>query len=235
VEEAEVLRAAFKEKLGSGRHSLLDLGIGGGHHLAPLTSDFEAVGVDLSAEMLTHSRRLNPSVEHFQGDMRSVRLKRKFDAVLIHDAVSYLLTEADLRATLTTVQAHLRPGGVLLMCPDWFTENFPDGFVYHEKNSKKGTELTYIEYMHDPDPTDTTAEVIMFILIKEAGQLQIEQDRHAVGLFPKSTWFKLITNAGFHVEEKPFVKAVFGSDLVMLAGRSVTGESRRSGPLKVSG
>jgi SAM-dependent methyltransferase len=224
VNESGILLAALKEKLKPGRRSLLDLGIGGGHHLAPIASEFEAAGVDLSAEMLAHSRKLNPSVEHHLGDMRTVRLEQKFDAVLIHDAVSYLLTESDLRATLSNARDHLKPGGVLIMCPDWFKEDFPDGFVYHEKHSMEETDLTYIEYIHDPDPADTAAEVIMFILIKETGQLQIEQDCHTVGLFPKSTWLDLMATAGFTVEERPYVKAVFGKELVLLVGELETGD-----------
>jgi hypothetical protein len=104
------------------------------------------------------------------------------------------------------------------MCPDWFKETFPDGFIYHEKHQRNETELVYIEYIHDPDFSDTSAEVVMFILVKEKGQLQIEQDRHTVGLFPKATWLELTTAAGFTVETKPFVKAVFGEDLVLLVG-----------------
>ena len=72
--EAKVLRATFRDHLGPGRHTLLDLGVGGGNHLSHLTCDFDAVGLDLSAEMLRHSKRLNLEVEHHVGDMRTVRL-----------------------------------------------------------------------------------------------------------------------------------------------------------------
>jgi len=180
--------------------------------------DFEVVGVDLSSDMLVQARTLNPSLELTLGDMRTVRLDRKFDAVIIHDAVSYLISEADLRAALSTAKYHLRPGGILIMCPDWFAENFPDKFIHHETHCSGDKELAFIEYIHDPDPSDTSAEVAIFILINERGQLQIEQDRHTVGLFPKSIWTELITEAGFDFEEKPFVEAVFGEDLVMLVG-----------------
>jgi SAM-dependent methyltransferase len=216
ADEAEILRATFREKLGSGDHSLLDLGVGGGSHLSHLTTDFRATGIDLSTEMLALSRRLNPSVQHQVGDMRSIRLHKEFDAVLIHDAISYLLSEEDLRATLATARAHLRPGGVLVMCPDWFQETFPDEFVDHEKHTAGDTSVTYIEYIHDPDPTDTTVEIVMFILIKEMGRLRIERDYHTLGLFPKTTWLELTTEAGFSFETRPFVKAVFGVELELL-------------------
>ena len=200
AEEAATLRTLFQEKLGLGRHLFLDLGVGGGHHLSHLTDDFDATAVDLSPKMLAHSRRLNPIVEHYVGDMRSVRLDRKFDAVLIHDAVSYLLSEDDICATLTTASAHLRPRGVLIMCPDWYRETFRDHSVTHSVHRDGDRVLTYIDYLHDPDPKDTTVETVMFFLLREGGQLVIEQDCHTQGLFSKRSWLSLMEDAGFDAE-----------------------------------
>jgi trans-aconitate methyltransferase len=45
------------------------------------------------------SRKLNPECTHLAGDMRNVRLGRTFDAVFVHDAIMYMTTEVDLRAT----------------------------------------------------------------------------------------------------------------------------------------
>jgi threonine dehydrogenase-like Zn-dependent dehydrogenase len=39
------------------------------------------------ATMLALSRRLNPACEHVPGDMRSIRLGRVFDCVLVHEIV----------------------------------------------------------------------------------------------------------------------------------------------------
>ena len=53
--------------------------------------------------------------------MRTVRLGRTFDAVLVHDAIDYMTTEADLRAAVETAYAHCRPG-VALFVPDDIAE-----------------------------------------------------------------------------------------------------------------
>ena len=66
---------------------VLELGSGGGHNAVHLKSRFAMTLVDLSDQMLEVSRRLNPDCEHHQGDLRTIRLGRSFDAVLIHDAV----------------------------------------------------------------------------------------------------------------------------------------------------
>ena len=113
---------------------------------------------------------------------------------------------------------HLRPGGVLVMCPDWFREPFPDEFVSHRTLRRGATSLTYIEYVHDPDPGDSLVEIVMFILIRENGQLRVEQDRHTMGLFPKATWIDLTSEAGFAVETRPYVMADYGSQLTLIVG-----------------
>ena len=219
VEEGALLRAAFREKLGPGRHSLLDLGIGGGHHHSHLGDDFDATGVDLSADMLANSRRLNPNVEHHVGDMRAVRLGRQFDAVLIHDAISYMLCEDDLRAAFRTAAVHLRSNGVLIVVPDWFREDFRDRSVSHDTHRRNGSELTHIEYLHDPDPADTTVETVMFLLFRKRGKpLEIVQDCHTTGLFPRATWIRLMQDAGFETETQPFVEGNFGQQHTLLIG-----------------
>ena len=82
---------------------VLELGSGGGHNAAYLKRQFAMTLTDLSEDMLAVSRALNPECEHAQGDMRTIRLGRLFDAVFIHDAIDYMTTESD--ATLTNYGA----------------------------------------------------------------------------------------------------------------------------------
>jgi SAM-dependent methyltransferase len=215
--EAWRLREALRAKLGPGRHSLLELGVGGGHLLSHLTSEFQATAVDISEQMLALSRKLNPEVEHQLGDMRQVRLGRTFQAVLIHDAICYMLSEDDLRAVFATARAHLEPEGVFIAAPDWFLETFKGTSVHHWINQKDTLEVTFIEYVHDPDPSDTTIEFILFFLLHEHGQLHIEQDQHITGLFPLGTWLHLMSDAGFQVEEikYPPYEGYYGGNLLV--------------------
>lgn len=198
--EACCWREVLRSRLGPGRHRVLELGVGGGHHLSHLTAEFEASAVDLSGAMMRHSRRLNPSVEHIVGDMRTVRLGRTFQAVLIHDAISHMQTEADLKATFATAAAHLEPGGVFITSPDYFRETFRDPCVDSATHSDGERELTFIEFAYDPDPADTTIETILFYLIRKGGELRIELDRLTIGLFARQRWLELMGEAGFEVE-----------------------------------
>lgn len=219
AEESDCWRLLLHEHLGGGRrHHLLELGVGGGHNLSFLTGEFDATAVDLSAAMLAHSQQLNPRVEHIVGDMRTVRLQRKFAAVLIHDAIGYMLTEDDLRATFATAAAHLGPGGLLLLSPDYFRDAFVSPLVYHVTRKNADCELSHVEYVYDPDPSDTTIEVIMTYFIRKGGLLEIEFDRHTLGLFPRADWLRLLAEAGFHAREQTFQLRTSNQTYTILVG-----------------
>jgi trans-aconitate methyltransferase len=68
---------------------LLDIGCGGGKNVLNLKRQFAVTGVDLSSAMLAQAKELNPECMFVQGDMRTFRLDRTFDAVLMDDALSY--------------------------------------------------------------------------------------------------------------------------------------------------
>lgn len=216
---ASYWRDVIRKKLGLGRHRILELGVGGGHHLSYLTRDFEAVAVDLSEPMLRLSRRLNPTVRHHVGDMRTVRLGKRLQVVLIHDSIGYMLTERDLRQTFATAAAHLEPNGIFLTAPDNFRETFRGPRVTHSSNSSGKLETTFIEFEHDPNPNDTTIESIMFFLIGQGRRLRIEQERHSLGLFPMKTWLDLIRQTGFKVERWPYPVHDDGRTSYLLVGR----------------
>lgn len=181
----------------------MELGVGGGHNLSHLTGDFECAAVDLAPEMVALSKDLNPGVPHHVGDMRRIRLEETFDAVLVHDAVSYLLTEQDLEETFATAAVHLRPGGVLMVAPDWVQETFPDGWVFEWEQGQEGIEIAIEEVMVDPDTSDTQVESTYTYTITKDGETTVEVDTHITGLFPMDTWTALMEEAGFGVEVRP--------------------------------
>ena len=92
-----------------------------------MKAHFDVTLSDISPDMLAVSRRLNPEVEHIEGDMRSLRLNRVFDVVLIHDAIAYCVTRDDLEAALGTAAVHCRPGGTVIVAPDYVKETFEPG------------------------------------------------------------------------------------------------------------
>jgi hypothetical protein len=154
--------------------------------------------------MLAVSRALNPECEHFEGDMRTVRLDREFDAVFVHDAVCYMTTESDLRQAIATAYEHCAPGGVALFAPDHVVENFRSSSD-HGGEDGADVSVRYLEWTWDPDPMDTTYTVDYAILVRGSdGSVKVVHDRHIEGLFPRADWLRFLSEAGFDATMVPF-------------------------------
>lgn len=177
--------------------TLLELGSGGGNNASHMKARFECTLTDLSKEMLELSRTINPECEHIQGDMRTLRLGRTFDAVFVHDAVMYMTSEADLRSVIATAAEHAAPGGVVLLVPDTLRETFVAGVHHGGHDGPDGRSLRYREWTYDPDPGDTTFEVDFAVILHEPGAPpRVVHDHHVFGLFGRHVWLRLITEAG---------------------------------------
>jgi hypothetical protein len=155
--------------------------------------------------MLALSRTINPELEHIQGDMRTLRLERAFDAVLLHDAVMYLTTEADVRQAMETAYVHLRPGGVALFAPDFVKETFRPQ-TDHGGHDSDGRALRYLQWSFDPDPDDTSCVTDFAYLFREGdGSPWCEADRHVVGIFSREVWLRLLAEVGFQATMRPLI------------------------------
>lgn len=184
--------------------TLLDLGSGGGHTAAHLKAMLACTLVDLEPAMLGLSRRLNPECEHIHGDMRSVRLGRIFDCVLVHDAVSYMTSRTDLISAIVTAFTHTAPGGVALFQPDFVSETFKPGTETGGSDGNRRA-LRYLEWRWVPDSkTDTYVTDMAYLLRGVNGAVEVSYDRHVMGLFPRTVWLELIAAAGFEPLAVPF-------------------------------
>ncbi len=144
--------------------------------------------------MLALSGELNPDCEHSLGDMRDLRLGRTFDAVFVHDAVTFMLTEGDLRAAAATAFVHTRPGGVRLFMVDAVKETFEeDTELVSAEDGDRAMRCTMWSWDPDPDPDDTTARTEFGFLLRENGEVRAVLDRHVEGLFPGATWERVLS------------------------------------------
>ena len=197
ADEAAFILDLLREHVDGPLGTLLELGSGGGNTASHLRAHLRLTLTDLAPAMLDLSRTLNPGCEHLLGDMRTLRLGRTFDAVLVHDAIMYMTSEADLRAALETAFVHLRPGGAAVIAPDCLRETFRPT-TEHGGHDGEGRALRYLEWSYDPDPDDTTFLTDFSILLREgADDVRVRFDRHVEGLFPRATWFGLLREIGF--------------------------------------
>jgi SAM-dependent methyltransferase len=203
VEEAGFYRRLFEEHCRRPPRSLLDLGGGAGHNAFHLKFSLACTLVDLAPAMLDLSRRINPECAHVQGDMRTARLGRSFDCVLLHDAVGYMASRTDLRSAVATAFDHTAPGGVALFQPDFVAETFEQGTATGGSDAG-GRGLRYLEWRWVPDPSHETYLTDMAYLLRdENGSVAVSHDRHVMGLFSRVVWLELISAAGFEAFAVP--------------------------------
>jgi SAM-dependent methyltransferase len=197
IDEADDLLRRLAPLPLPGANTMLELGSGGGSLAFHLKKQFTLTLTDLSEGMLAESRAINPEAEHVAGDMRTLRLDREFDYVLVHDAVCYMTELGDLRAAIATAAVHCKRGGTVIFLPDYVKETFTPGTDNGGEDSADGRGFRYLEWQWDPDPNDSTYLVDYAFLLREAnGEVRVVHDRHIEGLFPRATWLSLFEAAG---------------------------------------
>lgn len=199
--EAEEIRAL----LGPCR-DLLELGCGAGL-LAAHWPDLRRTLVDRSPQMLALAGTHNPDAVRVQADLRALRLPDRFDAVLLHDAVMYLLEPEDLAAACATAARHLVPGGAFLVLPDVVEEDFREGHVAGgaaDLPTAPGRAARMLEWHWDPVPGDGRYRVDMAFLLREAdGTVRCLHDVHTMALRSRAALWAAIRGTGLTPVEAP--------------------------------
>ncbi len=120
--EADYVTGLIK-KYHPGAQSILELGSGTGIHASLLAKkSFTVHGIERSPEMLARShalvKSLVPGKKHptfSPGDIRHIRLKKRFDAVIaLFHVISYQVTDEDVAAALEAARQHLDVGGLFI-------------------------------------------------------------------------------------------------------------------------
>ena len=208
-EEASIFAQAFESYSRRPVKTMLELGSGGGNNASHLKKRYEMTLTDLSDGMLALSRTINPECEHIQGDMRTLRLGRRFDAVFVHDAIAYITTQDDLEAAMRTAFEHLEPGGIALFVPDDTLE------ILDRRSSCGGNDIgnRSLRYLEWPgELRGNTLDITFVYVMRDGDEERVEMDHHTVGVFPRPTWIRLLETVGFGVETLPYRHSVYGPD-----------------------
>lgn len=189
--------AQIRRWLGPG--SVLELGSGAGMLASQLEGDVELN--DLSPAMLEVSRTLNPGRVHHCADMRTLRVDRTFDGVLLHDAVMMLLTEDDLVRTFRTAWEHLVPGGRFVVLPDFAADAFEEHVV--GGGADDGDRAIQLIEWHWA-PGDGTVRVEFNVMIREGGEVRAVHETHRMGLHPRERFWRALSAVGFEPDPVPY-------------------------------
>jgi hypothetical protein len=135
--------------------------------------------------------------------MRTIRLGRLFDAVLVHDAVDYVTEADDLRQLIATAFVHCRPGGMAVFVPDYTAETFQAGTGGGGSTGADGRQGSFRERTWDPDPADDWIRVeYEFTLRAAGGAVEVVREAHRLGAFHRDLWLRLLAEAGFEPEAR---------------------------------
>jgi SAM-dependent methyltransferase len=194
--EAASIAAILRQELGHPARAILELGCGGGTLASFLKASAKLTLVDPEPRMLAVSRTLNPGCEHVVGDMRTVQLGRRFDAVVLHDAVNYMTTAEDLTRALETARAHLLPEGAVVVLPDDTEETFEPSTSTGGRDDEDGRGLRYLLWTKEPQ--GSTYAVDFAILLRDGdGKTDLLHERHMFGLFSFDIWKDAFRHAAF--------------------------------------
>jgi len=179
--------------------TLLHLGSGAGGHDTFFKRHFAVTGVDLSPGMLIKARKLHPDIEYVEGDMRTLRMNRQFDAVVIPDSIDYMASLQDLQQAIQTAVMHLKTGGVLLVVAK--TEEIFQNNNFAYSGLKDGIHVTLFENNYINPLHPNTYEATLVYLIRERGELTIQTEQQVLGLFSEEIWNEVFKNAGITMQK----------------------------------
>ncbi|WNM31368.1 class I SAM-dependent methyltransferase [Streptomyces sp. Li-HN-5-11] len=128
--------------------SLLDVACGTGAHLKTFGEVFQDTeGLEIAEPMRELAARRLPEVKVHAGDMRAFELGRTFDTVVcLFCAIGYLSEVEDMRSAVAAMARHLVPGGVLVIEPWWFPEDFIEGYVAGDLAQENGMTVTRVSH-----------------------------------------------------------------------------------------
>ncbi|WP_116041256.1 class I SAM-dependent DNA methyltransferase [Amycolatopsis palatopharyngis] len=180
--------------------SLLDVACGTGAHLRELAGPFETVvGTDLSPKMLEVAMRNTPEIPLHQGDMRDFRFDRRFDAVTcMFSSVGYLATADDLDKAVRNFADHVNPGGVVIVEPWWFPDNFVSGWVGADIVNVDGRTISRLSYSVRKGNA-SHMEVHYTVAVPETG-IEHFTDIHVMTLFDRDSYEAAFRKAELTVE-----------------------------------
>jgi SAM-dependent methyltransferase len=198
---------------GPGASTVLELGCGTAAHAACLADlGCEVRGVDRSLEMLDQGRArletlpatLSRRITLSQGDVRTVRLDRVFDAVVsLFHVMSYQPTGEDLEAAFRTAKEHLRPDGLFLFdC--WYGPS-----VLAERPAVRVKRFeddeTAVTRIAEPslDPTHHLVDVdyTIFVRQKANGEIREIREKHRLRYLFQEEVAELFSRVGFRFIE----------------------------------
>ncbi len=195
--------------------SILELGSGTGIHAALLVEKgYRVHGIERSPEMIAQAQDLAEKMNYKKGslafslgDIRNIRLNKKFDTVIaLFHVISYQATNADVTAAFATARHHLNSGGIFIFDiwygPAVLTER---PAVRIKRMADDQTEITRLAepILH---PNENLVDVNYHVFVRERATDAVKElkESHVMRYFFKPEIEMIADQSGFvvlHAEE----------------------------------
>jgi SAM-dependent methyltransferase len=200
ADEAEQLARLIRERNPAAR-SLLDVACGTGRHLELLRIDFEVAGVDLDEGLLAVARERLPLVPLHIGDMRTLDLGRRFDAVTcLFSAIGHLADASELERAIAAMASHLEPGGVLIVEPWLEPHAWVSGRLHLLTVDEPDVKIARVTV---PSQRNRTSIVDFHYLVATSDGVETLEERMELELFTTEEQLQAFERAGLEVEHDP--------------------------------
>jgi len=194
--------------------TILELGSGTGKHAALLTErGYRIHGIERSEEMLARAQSLAaersrqdaqwPAPTFSQGDIRTARVNRQFDAAIsLFHVISYQTTNADLIDVFQTAQVHLCAGGLFVFDVWYGPAVLTDLPAVRVK--RMADERIEVTRLAEPvmRPNDNIVEVNYHVFIRDSvtGQISETRETHLMRYLFLPEIAMLAERSGFRLE-----------------------------------
>jgi ubiquinone/menaquinone biosynthesis C-methylase UbiE len=195
--ESEKLHAIIQQHKQTPGSTLLDVACGTGKHLEYLRGWYACEGLDLDAELLKAAAQRVPDAPLHQGDMLDFDLGRSFDVVMcLFGSVAYSGTLSRLQAAVANMARHVAPGGLLIVEPFLFREDFTPGKITLQTAEAPGLSIARMTVSR----LDGEAAYFSFnyLVGTEAGVQHLEEE-HVLGIFSKQEYADALQSQGLRV------------------------------------
>ncbi|HET9139953.1 class I SAM-dependent methyltransferase [Actinophytocola sp.] len=184
-----------------GARTLLDVACGTGEHLRHLMRMFDRVeGVDLAKPMCERAMDKLPGVAIHVGDMRTLALPGRFDAVTcLYWTIGYMQDLDELSLAVRRMAAHLAPGGVLVVEPWAAPDEYEGGTVDHIVVEHDGRTMVQVIYAHPRDGRLSTSD--FYNLVGDHAGVHSWTETHSLGLYTFDEYLEAFGQAGLESVE----------------------------------
>ena len=177
---------------------LLDVACGTGLHLEAFAAlGFDVTGIDVSPVMLAMARRRLAAVPLHEGDMRSFALGTRFDVVTcLFSSVAFMTDTDQLAEALTTMAAHLVPGGMVVVEPWVQPEVWAVGVV--DADAANEDDVAVAKVSRTDREGDVSILDMRYVVATTEG-IETFDEQHRLGLFTDDDLADALHSAGLAV------------------------------------